>query len=186
MLESRLAASARAVLADLVTEDPQLLARRAQLQDHLERKAKPFDRCNAEHITVTAVVYREDIDALLMINHPKLLRLLYPGGHVEEGDVSLVAAAVRECVEETGFDPIDASTRKPELFDIDIHDIPANARESAHTHLDVRYLFRVTSLALPTNGSWVARYEIAETLPEPLARPARRLERRSQEKGEQL
>lgn len=186
MIENSLVASARAALADLVTRDPQLLARRAQLQDHLERKAKPFDRDTSAHITVTALVHREDIDALLMIEHPKLQRQLFPGGHVEEADVSLVAAAVRECLEETGFDPIAASDVTPELFDIDIHDIPGNAKEPTHAHLDLRYLFRINPLGLPTNGGWVARSEIAETLPEALARPARWLERTSERRGEQL
>lgn len=174
MIENLLAASARVALAGLVTEDPELLARRAQLQDHLEREAKPFDRAAAEHITVTALVYRADLDALLMIFHPKLQRQLFPGGHVEEADVSLVAAAARECLEETGFDPIAAT---PELFDIDIHDIPCNAKEPAHAHLDVRYLYRVNPLGPPSNGRWVARSEIAKSLPEALARPARWLER---------
>lgn len=184
MIEDLFAVSARAALLDLATEDPQLLVRRAVLLDHLQRVAKPFDRGASAHITVTALVYRQDKDALLMIDHPKLHRQLFPGGHVEETDSSLLAAVVRECLEETGFDPIASSDVRPEVFDIDIHDIPATAKEPAHAHLDVRYLFRVSPLGLPTNGSWVGRGEIAETLPEALARPAQWLERRSHDKGE--
>jgi ADP-ribose pyrophosphatase YjhB (NUDIX family) len=176
MIENFLAASARAALAGLVTDDPQLRARRAELQLHLQRKPKPFDRGTARHITVTALVYRADLDALLMIDHLKLQRQLYPGGHVEESDVSLMAAAARECLEETGLNPMLASAAIPELFDIDVHDIPGSEKEPTHTHLDIRYLYRVNPLGPPSHGRWVARSEIAESLPEPLARPARWLE----------
>ena len=156
--------------------DSDLVERRERLLTLLSGEGEPFCRAMPEHITVSAIVHRSDTDALLMIHHSKLQRLLLPGGHVEpESDLSLLAAAQRECLEETGIDPIATSTEAPLLIDIDIHTIPANARERAHSHLDARYLFRVKACGdLLPGAAWVARADVIAQFPEAIARPARR------------
>lgn len=162
-------------IASLATGDPALEIRKQRLIATLASSEGAFARHLRGHITVSAIVYRADTDALLMIFHAKLQRWLFPGGHVEEiSDQSLLAAARRECLEETGLDPVSAGYTEPVLIDIDIHEIPANAREPAHAHLDVRYLFRVQSRAPLLDGAaWVARSETIAHFPESLARPAR-------------
>lgn len=91
------------------------------------------------HFTASAFVLAPDADALLLIHHARLGRWLQPGGHVEAGDASVIAASRRELSEETGVH--DASLTVPGIFDLDIHPIPAFKREPAHEHFDVRFLF---------------------------------------------
>ena len=75
---------------------------------------------------------------------------LQAGGHVEDNDQTLLAAARREFAEETGLTdvipfPFDrAHSEVP--FDIDIHIYPdrPEKQEPAHLHFDFRYLFILT------------------------------------------
>ncbi len=77
----------------------------------------------------------------LHIHHKTLGKWLIPGGHLEAGDASLPAAALRELAEETAVTGIDGEM---ELIDIDVHPIPANPSkgEGAHHHFDFRFLAR--------------------------------------------
>lgn len=106
-----------------------------------------FARSNFDgHITTSAFILNHQCDSLLLLEHKSLKKWLQPGGHVE-GDVSLVASALREVKEETGIDP-EMLQLVPLLhdvpFDIDSHYIPPNPRkqEDGHYHHDVRFLFR--------------------------------------------
>ena len=79
-------------------------------------------------------------DALLLVHHAKLERWLQPGGHVEAGDASLLLAAQREVLEETGLEHLVCEATDP--FDLDVHRIPGRAGEPEHEHFDVRFLLR--------------------------------------------
>ena len=58
------------------------------------------------------------------------------GGHVEDnGD--LLAEAIREVKEESG---LAASPLTLDIFDVDVHKIPAHREDPAHFHYDVRFL----------------------------------------------
>jgi 8-oxo-dGTP pyrophosphatase MutT (NUDIX family) len=103
-----------------------------------------FDRATMTgHVTASAILVN-DRDEVLLIHHRSLDRWLQPGGHVELGDDSLPAAAMREAVEETGIAPAALELADPVPIHVDVHAIPANPRkgEGAHWHYDVRYLFR--------------------------------------------
>ncbi|MCC3765530.1 NUDIX hydrolase [Glycomyces sp. TRM65418] len=103
-----------------------------------------FDRTTMPgHVTASAILVN-DRDEVLLVHHRGLDRWLQPGGHVEPGDDSLPAAAMREAVEETGIAPAALELAEPVPIHVDVHRIPANPRkdEGAHWHYDVRYRFR--------------------------------------------
>lgn len=102
------------------------------------------------HITASAFICNTDTGNLLLIYHSSLHKWLQPGGHVEDNDVSLQAAALREAVEETGI-PEHAFTLVNGIIDVDSHLIPANSnkQEPQHFHHDVRFLFTCKDVQLP-------------------------------------
>lgn len=95
----------------------------------------------AGHLTASAwILDRKRMHAAL-IHHRKLNRWLQPGGHVEDADTTWRAAAQREVTEETGLAHFIAQPGEDELFDVDVHPIPARKDEPAHFHYDLRFLF---------------------------------------------
>ncbi|MEU6011456.1 NUDIX domain-containing protein [Streptomyces sp. NPDC047453] len=101
------------------------------------------------HVTCSAVVIDRD-RRVLHIGHRVTGLLLAPGGHVEAGDRTLLAAAVREVCEEAGLRPGDLCLTPQfleEPIDVDVHDIDANAAkgEPAHQHFDFRFAFYLTA-----------------------------------------
>jgi 8-oxo-dGTP pyrophosphatase MutT (NUDIX family) len=92
------------------------------------------------HLTCTALVFHPQEPKVLMMLHHRLRRWLLPGGHIEESDASLSAAAAREALEETlvQIDP----HRAPVLAGIDVHGIPAKKDEPFHLHHDLIWSFR--------------------------------------------
>jgi 8-oxo-dGTP pyrophosphatase MutT (NUDIX family) len=96
-------------------------------------------RESSAHFTASAFVIDEDAAQACLVLHEKLGRLLQPGGHIEEDDESLEAAALREAREETALE-LTLHPTAPRPFDLDIHEIPERPGEPAHWHLDVRYL----------------------------------------------
>lgn len=92
------------------------------------------------HFTASAFVLSPERDALLLIFHKKLSLWLQPGGHIEPGDGSVLAAARREVREEVGIAELSVVSGDA-LFDVDIHVIPERPREPRHEHFDLRFLF---------------------------------------------
>ncbi len=106
------------------------------------------DRCafrdyfNPGHLTGSAWVVDESGGRVLLLHHGKLNRWLQPGGHAD-GDFDLARVALRETQEESGLTRLQLIDS--EIFDLDIHEIPARGAEPAHLHFDVRYLIRADS-----------------------------------------
>jgi 8-oxo-dGTP pyrophosphatase MutT (NUDIX family) len=94
------------------------------------------------HITASCWLLNKDGSKALLMHHAKLDRWLQLGGHCD-GDVDVLAVAIKEAQEESGI--IGIKPVSPEIFDIDIHLIPANKNEQEHYHYDVRFLLQVTS-----------------------------------------
>ncbi len=122
-----------------------------QIRDFVSRHEDPFDRRIPEgHLTGSAIVVSAAGDLVLLLHHRKLDRWLQPGGHADPGETSGEAVALREAREETGIVGLALHPRAPRPLDVDVHDIPARGDESAHQHLDLRYLVRAPAGARPS------------------------------------
>lgn len=105
-----------------------------------------FLRSNLEgHITGSAWIVNESLDACLLVHHRKLRLWLQLGGHAD-GESNILNVALREVEEESGLTGFKILSE--EIFDVDVHPIPARPHEPAHFHYDVRFLLQISS-ALP-------------------------------------
>jgi 8-oxo-dGTP pyrophosphatase MutT (NUDIX family) len=113
----------------------------------LDAGTDPFSRASYTpgHFTASAFVLAPDAPELLLIFHGKLERWLQPGGHIEPGDEDVLASAKREVREEVGIEAAALELAEPGIFDVDVHVIPARKDAPAHSHFDVRFLFRARS-----------------------------------------
>ena len=93
------------------------------------------------HVTGAAWVLDKARRRTLLTHHKKLDRWLQLGGHVD-GNPDVLEAAAREAQEESGIDTL--ASVYPEIFDLDIHTIPARGDEPEHLHYDARFLFNAT------------------------------------------
>ena len=91
------------------------------------------------HITGSVWITNQRHTKVLLIHHAKLNKWLQPGGHAD-GVENILLVAKKELEEETGISEVHQIQHS--LFDIDIHQIPANADFPAHYHYDIRFLFR--------------------------------------------
>lgn len=116
------------------------------------------------HVTC-GVIVRDPDGRVLQIRHRALDRWLFPGGHLEPEDVSLLAAARREALEETGLLTSDSGAADVQAVpvDIDVHAIPANADkgEPDHYHADFRYLVQVIDGAIQLQADEVTDWRWA-------------------------
>jgi 8-oxo-dGTP pyrophosphatase MutT (NUDIX family) len=104
-------------------------------------KANPncFERSlTIGHVTGSAWIVDETHENVLLMHHRKLNRWFQPGGHAD-GEADILKVAMKEAQEETGLTDIQIVTDS--IFDIDIHLIPENSKDSAHYHYDIRFLF---------------------------------------------
>lgn len=108
---------------------------------------KEYDNCferslSIGHITASAWLLNKDETEILLMHHAKLNKWFQLGGHCD-GDHDTLAVAIKEAQEESGIQTIIPINN--EIFDIDIHLIPAHKKEPEHYHYDVRYLLKVNS-----------------------------------------
>ena len=93
----------------------------------------------AGHVTLSGWILNKPGTAALLLHHAGLDIWLQPGGHPEVQDETPEQGATREVSEETGI-PREHLTAM-QLFDIDVHRIPAKGLMPAHDHFDMRFLF---------------------------------------------
>ena len=94
------------------------------------------------HITASAWLLNKEGAGALLLHHAKLNIWVQPGGHCD-GESDVLAVAIKEAQEESGIQHIvPVST---EIFDLDVHFIPARKHEKEHYHYDVRFLLQVAS-----------------------------------------
>lgn len=91
------------------------------------------------HITGSAWLVNPAGSEVLLTHHAKLNAWFQLGGH-SDGEPCTLEVARKEALEESGLAAVAAVSE--ELFDIDVHPIPATAREPQHYHYDLRFAFR--------------------------------------------
>jgi len=110
--------------------------------DFVKQHSDCFERSlSVGHVTGSAMILDLRGERVLLTHHRKLNLWLQPGGHAD-GNSDGLAVAMQECLEETGLKSlVPVST---EIFDLDVHGIPARKDEPSHFHYDLRFLVRQT------------------------------------------
>jgi 8-oxo-dGTP pyrophosphatase MutT (NUDIX family) len=130
------------LLADLeryVPANDREAAMALRLRDFVATHADCFERSLAiGHVTGSAWVVDRAGDAALLTHHRKLGKWLQLGGHAD-GDADVRRVARREALEESGLARVDFAS--DDIYDVDVHEIPARGAEAAHVHYDVRFAF---------------------------------------------
>jgi 8-oxo-dGTP pyrophosphatase MutT (NUDIX family) len=132
-----------------------------RIQSLLDRVEAPFTRTTFDpgHITASGLVLTPDSQSVLLVYHEGLERWLQPGGHLEPSDRSLMDAARREVLEETGIELGGAAAT---LVSLDVHEIPAARGEPSHFHHDFMFRFRLDRDAAPAPGTRAVWCPLAE------------------------
>jgi 8-oxo-dGTP pyrophosphatase MutT (NUDIX family) len=152
-------------LHDYAPEDEGEASAYEKLVAFLQTAEQPLSRRNTiGHVTASAIIAVPDPFQFILIRHPKLGRWLQPGGHCEEEDETVYAAARREAEEETHLGIGQGPTGR-KILDVDVHPIPARGTQEGHLHYDVRYLF----IGLPRPGGNAAALQTAYVAPRDLA-----------------
>lgn len=118
-----------------------------EMRDRIIRFVREHEDCFSRslaigHITGSAFIVNPERTHILLTHHKKLNRWLQLGGHADgEGDILNVA--LREAEEESGLKTVRAVSN--DIFDVDIHLIPARKSETEHYHYDIRYLCEADS-----------------------------------------
>jgi 8-oxo-dGTP pyrophosphatase MutT (NUDIX family) len=158
-----------ALLADLRTygaRHPDESATTARFIRFVEEHPDCFYRSlQIGHVTGSAWVVNPAGDHALFTHHRKLGAWLQLGGHAD-GDPNVRRVALREVMEESGL--ADLHLLSDQIFDLDIHPIPARPNEPAHLHYDVRYAIRAegsTELRISSESldlAWLPVTEVVE------------------------
>ena len=100
----------------------------------------PFNKDNnTSHVTGSAWILNTTMTHTLLTHHKKLKKWLQLGGHIEAQDKSVLDAATREAKEESGLTKLRLF--KKNIFDVDIHIIPAHKDIPEHSHYDIRFCY---------------------------------------------
>lgn len=92
------------------------------------------------HFTASSWLLNKAETHALLMHHAKLGMWVQLGGHCD-GNPNMLEVAIKEAQEESGIAAIVPIS--DEIFDIDIHLVPAYKHEPEHYHYDVRFLLKV-------------------------------------------
>jgi 8-oxo-dGTP pyrophosphatase MutT (NUDIX family) len=92
--------------------------------------------CVPGHVTASALVLDDSGGQVLLTLHPRLGRWVQLGGHCEDDDGDIVAAALREATEESG---VDGLRIEPDLVAIHVHALTCSLGVPTR-HLDLQFL----------------------------------------------
>ena len=112
-----------------------------RFRQFVEETPTCFERTHkAGHVTGSAFILSSDKKRVLLAHHAKLQSWLQLGGHAD-GCSDVLDVAHREAVEESGLSEILPCLTPQIPIDFDTHEIPANKKDEAHLHFDVRFVF---------------------------------------------
>ncbi|WP_207768471.1 NUDIX hydrolase [Mycobacterium ahvazicum] len=97
--------------------------------------------CEAGHVTASAIVLDHTGTQVLLTLHPRLGRWVQLGGHCDDDDADIVAAALREAVEESGVPDLRIA---PELAAIHVHPVTCSLGVPTR-HLDLQFVAHAPS-----------------------------------------
>ena len=110
-----------------------------QFNDLLEHEHAYLRTHLPGHITASGWIVNAKQDHVALVHHAKLNKWLQPGGHAD-GDEDILRVARKEIEEELGLQQL--ILMHTNIFDLDIHPIPARGEFPEHLHYDVRFLFQ--------------------------------------------
>lgn len=140
-------ADALGVLEGWDAPDPQQESWRTEYVAHLHREPEGvWKPCFPDHLTAGALVLDHTGDRVLLNLHGKAQRWFAFGGHLEPGDPTLAAAALREATEESGLTDLELD---PSPVHLSLHTVDFCNRRGTVRHLDVRFLARLGAQADP-------------------------------------
>jgi len=138
--------------------------------DFITANSRCFERSlQIGHITASALIVNTLRTHILMTHHHKLEKWLQLGGH-SDGDPDPLNVALREAEEESGIKGIIPVSK--DIFDVDVHPIPARKNEPEHFHYDIRFLFEandsheLTITAESKDLAWIPLYTIENYITE--------------------
>jgi 8-oxo-dGTP pyrophosphatase MutT (NUDIX family) len=94
--------------------------------------------CVPGHVTGSALVVDHAGTHALLTLHPRFGRWLQLGGHCEESDADIVAAALREATEESGIDGLEIDSSMAALH---VHPVTCSLGVPTR-HLDMQFIVR--------------------------------------------
>lgn len=121
--------------------DEQQDALRRDYVEHLARYDDAMWRsCRAGHLTASSLVVDPQGERVLLTLHPLVGRWLQTGGHCEEGDTDVAAAARREAREESGIAQLVIDGVPLRLDRHEVRCRPSSGEPTRLHHLDVQFL----------------------------------------------
>ena len=160
-------AAALATLRAWTPPTPAQAGLRDRYVTHLEAYDDGVSRsCVPDHLTASTLVISPDGTQVLLTLHAKARRWFQFGGHLEQGDASLEAAALREAGEESGLAGLELADGPVQLSE---HEVPFCGDRGDVHHLDVRFLAvaPLDSLHAVSEESLDVAWWPASALPDP-------------------
>lgn len=129
--------SAITLLSDWQAPDPGQDALRHAVLAFLHAREDACRReCVPGHITASALVLDESGSQVLLTLHPRLGRWVQLGGHCEDSDDDILAAALREATEESGVAGLRLGS---DLVAVHVHPVTCSLGVPTR-HLDLQFV----------------------------------------------